>query len=139
MNLKNSISMKIVASLTAVLIVVCGIFATVLIRQRTAVLEADMLLRGRTMAIFGAATMRQVLEQAISSGRLTEAQVFDANYRKIAEGPLAGAAIPKYHTEYDSYLDQAILRTQDTLVEEDDAVVFAVLVDKNGYLPVHNS
>ena len=139
MNLKNSISMKIVASLTAVLVVVCGIFATVLIRQRTAVLEADMLLRGRTMAIFGATTMRQVLEQAIKSGDLTEAQVFDTNYRKITEGPLAGAAIPKYHTEYDSYLDQAILRTQDTLVEEDSAVVFAVLVDKNGYLPVHNS
>jgi methyl-accepting chemotaxis protein len=139
MNLKNSISMKIVASLTAVLIVVCGIFATVLIRQRTAVLEADMLLRGRTMAIFGAATMRQVLEQAINSGDLTEAQIFDTNYRKIDAGPLADAAIPKYHTEYDSYLDQAILRTQDTLVEEDHAVVFAVLVDKNGYLPVHNS
>ncbi len=139
MNLKNSISMKIVASLTAVLVVVCGIFATVLIRQRTAVLEADMLLRGRTMAIFGAATMRQVLEQAINSGRLTEAQIFDSNYRKIVDGPLAGTAIPKYHTEYDSYLDQAILRTQDALVEEDNAVVFAVLVDKNGYLPVHNS
>jgi methyl-accepting chemotaxis protein len=139
MNLKNSISLKIVASLTAVLIVVCGIFAAVLIRQRTAVLEADMLLRGRTMAIFGAAAMRQVLEQAIAPWRLTESQVFDTNYRKIADGPLAGTAIPKYHTEYDSYLDQAILRTQDTLVEEDDAVVFAVLVDKNGYLPVHNS
>jgi methyl-accepting chemotaxis protein len=139
MNLKNSISLKIVASLTAVLIVVCGIFAAVLIRQRTAVLEADMLLRGRTMAIFGAAAMRQVLEQAIAPWRLTESQVFDTNYRKIVDGPLAGTAIPKYHTEYDSYLDQAILRTQDTLVEEDDAVVFAVLVDKNGYLPVHNS
>lgn len=139
MNLKNSISLKIVASLTVVLIVVCGIFSAVLIRQRTAVLEADMLLRGRTMAIFGAAAMRQVLEQAITSGRLTEKQVFDTNYRKIVEGPLAGTALPKYHTDYDSYLDQAILRTQDTLVEEDDAVVFAVLVDKNGYLPVHNS
>jgi methyl-accepting chemotaxis protein len=139
MNLKNSISMKIVASLTAVLIVVCGIFSAVLIRQRTAVLEADMLLRGRTMAIFGAATMRQVLEQAINNGRLTEKQVFDTDYRKIVDGPLAGTALPKYHTEYDSYLDQTILRTQDTLVEEDDAVVFAVLVDKNGYLPVHNS
>ena len=139
MNLKNSISMKIVASLTAVLVVVCSIFATVLIRQRTAVLEEDKLLRGRTMAVFGAATMRQVLEQAISSGRLTEAQVFDTNYRKITTGPLAGAPIPKYHTEYDSYLDQTILRVQDALVEEDDDVVFAVLVDKNGYLPVHNS
>lgn len=139
MNFKNSISFKIVVSLTSILIVVCGIFSTVLIRQRTGVLEADMLLRGRTMAIFGAAAMRQVLEQAISSGRLTEKQVFDANYRKIVDGPLSGATIPKYHTEYDSYLDQAILHTQDTLVEEDDAVVFAVLVDKNGYLPVHNS
>jgi methyl-accepting chemotaxis protein len=139
MNFKNRISLKIVASLTVVLVVVCGIFSAVLIRQRTAVLEADMLLRGRTMAIFGAATMRQVLEQAISSGRLTEKQIFDTDYRKIVDGPLAKAAIPKYHTEYDSYLDQAILRTQDALVEEDNAVVFAVLVDKNGYLPVHNS
>ena len=123
MNIKSSISLKIVASLTVVLMVVCGIFASVLIRQRTADLEADMLLRGRTMAIFGAATMRQVLEQAISNGRLSEKQVFDVDYRKIVDGPLAGAALPKYHTEYDSYLDQAILRSQDTLVEEDDAVV----------------
>lgn len=139
MNIKNSISLKIVASLIVILVVVCGIFSAVLIRQRTSVLEADMLLRGRTMAIFGAATMRQVLEQAITDDRLTETQVFDTDYRQIVEGPLAGAAIPKYHTEYDSYLDQAIMRSQDTLVEEDDAVVFAVLVDKNGYLPVHNS
>ena len=139
MNFKNSISFKIVASLTAVLIVVCGIFAAVLIRQRTNVLEADMLLRGRTMAIFGAKTMERVLEDAILSRQLSAEQVFDTNYQKIVFGPLAGAAIPKYKTAYDSYLDERILKIEDTLVEEDDAVVFAVLVDHNGYLPVHNS
>jgi hypothetical protein len=91
MNLKNSISLKIVASLTAVLIIVCGIFSAVLIRQRTAVLEADMLLRGRTMAIFGAAAMRQVLEQAIAPWRLTESQVFDTNYRECPGAPAPAA------------------------------------------------
>lgn len=139
MNFKNSISFKIVVSLTIILVVVCGIFSAVIIRQRTAVLEADMLLRGRTMAIFGSKAMERVLEDAILSRHLSEEQVFDTNYQKIVFGPLAGAAIPKFKTAYDSYLDTRILKIQDALVEEDEAVVFAVLVDKNGYLPVHNS
>jgi methyl-accepting chemotaxis protein len=83
--------------------------------------------------------MERVLEEAIDSGALSEAQVFDANYRPILEGPLAKAAIPKYHTAYDEYLDRRIQSIVDTLLEEDSMVVFAVLVDRNGYLPTHNS
>jgi methyl-accepting chemotaxis protein len=45
---------------------------------------------------------------------------------------------PKYHTRYDSYMDKAILSIQDEMLKSPD-IVFAVTVDKNGYLPTHNS
>ncbi|MCL7983010.1 MAG: methyl-accepting chemotaxis protein, partial [marine benthic group bacterium] len=80
-----------------------------------------------------------VLEQSLASGQFTEAQLFDTDYRKISEGPLAGTSIPKYHTAYDLYLDQRIRDFEDTFLASDEMVVFAVLVDRNGYLPTHNS
>ncbi|AMV70796.1 hypothetical protein JCM30471_26030 [Desulfuromonas carbonis] len=133
------ISLKIVISLIAVLAVIMAIFTATLVQRRGEVLKDLMLTKARTLALFGAQAMEQVLEEAISSGQLTRAQVFDSDYQPITSGPLAGASIPKYHTAYDEYLDQNILELEDTLVQEDSMVVFAVLVDKNGYLPTHNT
>ena len=136
---RERISVKIVVSLIAVLAVIMGIFTYALVQRRGAVLKELMLTKARTLALFGAQTMEEVLEEAIRSGALTEEQVFDTDYKPITTGPLAGAAIPKYHTAYDEYLDQRIQGIEDTLVNEDSMVAFAVLVDRNGYLPTHNS
>jgi methyl-accepting chemotaxis protein len=133
------ISMKIVVSLVVVLAVILGGFTYFLVEDRAKVLQEMMLTKARTLALTGAKSMEQVLTEAIDSGQLSEAQVFDTDYRPITEGPLAGASIAKYHTAYDEYLDRRILGIQDTLVEEDSMLVFAVLVDRNGYLPTHNS
>ncbi len=114
-------------------------FTFALVQRRGVVLKELMLTKARTLALFGAQAMEEVLEEAISSGALTEEQVFDTDYQPITTGPLAGAAIPKYHTAYDQYLDQRIQGIEDTLVNEDSMVAFAVLVDRNGYLPTHNS
>jgi len=133
------ISLKIVISLIAVLAVIMAIFTVTLVQRRGDVLRDLMLTKARTLALFGAQAMEQVLEEAISSGQLTREQVFDADYQPITSGPLAGAAIPKYHTAYDQYLDRRIQDIEDTLVQEDSMVVFAVLVDRNGYLPTHNT
>jgi len=135
----DSISKKIVVSLIVVLTIILGGFTTLLVKKRGEVLKEQLLTKGRTMAIVGAKTMERVFEDALLSGQLTEAQVFDTDYKKITEGPLSGTSIPKYHTAYDRYLDARIQTIEDTFLEEDSMVVFAVLVDHNGYLPTHNA
>jgi methyl-accepting chemotaxis protein len=136
---RKRISLKIVVALIAVLAVIMALFTSLLVQRRAVILQEMMLTKARTQALVGAKSMEQVLEEAIASGALTVEQVFDTDYRPILEGPLAGAAIPKYHTAYDAYLDRRIQKLEDTLVEEDAMVTFAVLVDRNGYLPTHNS
>jgi methyl-accepting chemotaxis protein len=135
----DRISMKIVVSLIVVLAVIMAGFTYVIVERRAEVLKEMMLTKARTLALTGAKTMERVLEDAIDSGQLTREQVFDTDYKKITEGPLAGSAIPKYHTAYDRYLDKRIQGIEDTFLKEDSMVVFAVLVDRNGYLPTHDS
>jgi len=137
--ISQRISLKIVVALTAVLAVIMGGFTLLLVERRSEVLEQQMLTKARTMALVGAKSMERVLEDALESGQLTENQLFDTDYQEITSGPLAGSNIPKYHTAYDRYLDKRVQDIEDTFLREDSMVVFAVLVDRNGYLPVHNS
>jgi DNA-directed RNA polymerase specialized sigma54-like protein len=78
--------------------------------------------------------MERILVDAVDSGRFTQAEIFDENYV-----PIPGTEPQKYHTKYDAYLDETILAIEDEYQEKDNQVVFAVLVDRNGYLPTHNS
>jgi methyl-accepting chemotaxis protein len=135
----NRISKKIVVSLILVLAVIMAAFTALLVQKRGEVLREQLLTKARAMSLVGARTMEQVLGDAIGSGQFTKEQIFDTDYREITEGPLSGATIPKYHTAYDTYLDSSIQEILDTFVEEDSMVVFAVLVDRNGYLPTHNT
>ena len=134
----NRINVKIVMALIAVLAVIMVMSTILIVNQRSEVLREDMLVKASTLAKIGAKAIEGVLEQAISSGMFFEEQLFDTDYREIVDGSLAGSAIPKYHTAYDLYLDMTIKDFQDTFLTSDD-VVFAVLVDRNGYLPTHNS
>ena len=137
--LTNRISKKIVVSLVLVLTVILGGFSALLLKQQSDALQERLLAKSRMMALVGAKAMEQVLEEAISSGQLTEKQIFDSNYKPITTGPLAGSAVPKYHTAYDAFLDRRIQEIEDTFLNEDDMVVVAALVDRNGYLPTHDS
>jgi methyl-accepting chemotaxis protein len=137
--LKNSISMKICISLIVVLALIMGVFTTLFVERRATALKEIMFTKARVIAKVGASSMVTILEDAIDSGRFTREQIFDSDYRLITEGPLAGAAIPKYTTAYDAFLDSRIRTIEDTILEEDKMVVFAALVDRNGYLPTHIS
>ncbi len=110
-----------------------------IVDQRSRVLQEELLVKASALAKIGAKAMEGVLEQSLSNGQFFIEQLFDTDYQEITAGPLAGAAIPKYHTAYDLYLDQRIMAFQDTFLTSDEMVVFAVLVDRNGYLPTHNS
>jgi methyl-accepting chemotaxis protein len=137
--LTRSISAKIVIAMVVVLSVIMAVSTVLIVQRGGEMFRDELLVKGSSLAKVGAKAMEEILERAISSGSLTEEQVFDTAYQEIKSGPLAGTAIAKYHTAYDRYLDQAILHLQDEFLASDDMVVFAVLVDRNGYLPVHNT
>jgi methyl-accepting chemotaxis protein len=136
---KNSLSMQICISLIVVLTLIMGVFSYLFVEHRAATLKEILFAKAQVIALVGASSMSALLEDAVESGRFTREQIFDHDYRLITEGPLAGTADPKFRTVYDAYLDSKISPIQDTILEEDKMVVFAVLVDRNGYVPTHHS
>jgi len=135
----NRISVKIVLALVGVLALVMSLSTFVIVEKRSKMVREELLVKASSMAKLGAKAIEGVLEQSLSSGQFFEEQLFDTDYQEIVEGPLSGSAIPKYRTAYDLYLDLTIKDFQDTFSASDSMVVFAVLVDVNGYLPTHNS
>jgi len=135
----NRINVKIVMALISVLAVIMVISTYMIVEQRSKVLREELLVKASALAKIGASSIEGVFESALATGLFNEEQLFDTDYKEIVEGPLAGSAIPKYHTAYDLYLDMTIKDFQDTFQASDKMVVFAVLVDRNGYLPTHNS
>src|SRR6266571_3839693 len=97
-------------------------------------MEEELQSKGKSEALSGSRVMERVLAEAVDSGKFTLEDLFDEQYV-----PIPGTDPLKYHTKYDRYLDEAILSIEDEYLEKDDQVVFAVLVDRNGYLPTHNS
>ncbi|MBI9050206.1 MAG: PAS domain S-box protein [Anaerolineaceae bacterium] len=95
--------------------------------------EEALLAKGKMIASTGAAISQHILEEAISTGTLTEAQVFDTNYI-----PIPDTDPQKYHTSYDFYTDEHAVKIQDGFLQDSD-ISFAIMVDINGYLPTHNT
>ncbi len=131
--MSSKVSVKIAGILIMVMMLIMTIFTVYFVNSRSANMEEELLLIAKIEALTGAKMMEQVLEEMINSGRFTEDEVFDTNYI-----PIPNTDPQKYHTRYDSYLDKVILKIEDEYLK-DEQVVFAVLVDKNGYLPTHNS
>jgi methyl-accepting chemotaxis protein len=131
--MSKKLSIKIAGILIMVMIIIMTIFTVYFVRARSDNMESELLSKGRIEALTGATTMERVLEEAIDSGRFTVEEIFSENYV-----PIPGTDPQKYHTPYDSYLDKAIQKLEDEFLK-DEQVVFAVVVDRNGYLPTHNS
>jgi len=72
--------------------------------------------------------------QLLSSGELTMPQLFDTFYI-----PVAGTDPQKFHTQYDRTVDPVLVTILDKYLNKDIRLVFLVAVDRNGYLPTHNS
>jgi len=52
--------------------------------------------------------------------------------------PLPKTDPPKYTTDWDKLSDRDVQPIEEAVLGKSAAIVFAVLVDKNGYLPTHN-
>jgi methyl-accepting chemotaxis protein len=70
----------------------------------------------------------------LTSGRLSMPQLFDTFYI-----PIPGTDPQKFHTQYDTLADGILQPIIDRYVEKDKRLVFFIAVDRNGYLPTHNT
>jgi methyl-accepting chemotaxis protein len=129
----SKISVKVAILVTLVLSIVVVAGSYYIITQQSESLEAQLLKRGKIESIIGAKLIGRVIEEAVDNGVFSVTDAFDTDYVQIP-----GFKPEKYHTKYDFYLDKAILSIQDEFLK-DESVVFAVTVDRNGYLPTHNT
>ena len=74
------------------------------------------------------------LERWIANKEMTEEKLFSFLYY-----PIVNSDPPKYNTDYDKLSDRDILPIEDAVLGKSSLIVFAVMVDKNGYLPTHNT
>ncbi len=81
-----------------------------------------------------AARIAAMFEQALAAGDITEAALFDTDYQ-----PIAGSNPPQHTTGTSALADRLLPAIQEPLLSLDPRVVFAVAVDRNGYLPTHNT
>jgi len=131
--MSHKLSVKIVSILIMVMVVIMTAFSVYFVRSRSASMEEELLSKGRILAQTGAKSMERILAEAVASGQLTREQLFDEKYL-----PIPGTEPLKYHSQFDRFTDAAILPLEDEFLR-DDQVVFAALVDRNGYLPTHNT
>jgi methyl-accepting chemotaxis protein len=127
------LAVKIVGILILVMMLIMTLFTVYFVRWRSANMYADLQAKGRVLAITGAASMARVLTDAVNDRKFKLEEIFDSNYL-----PIPATNPQKFTTTYDAFLDKAILPLEDSFLK-DDEVEFAVLVDRNGYLPTHNS
>lgn len=129
----NKIGIKVAVLVNFVLFIVIAAGAYYLMQQQSLSLENQLLERGRIESLVGARQVGKILDEAIDNGVFGVSDAFDVDYE-----PIPGVDPPKFHTRYDSYLDKAILAMEDEFLK-DASVVYAVAVDRNGYLPTHNT
>ncbi len=131
--LGNSLRKKIAFAMVATSVVVFAVFAYYDLQEQHRSQEEMLLAKGKILALTGAQTSSAILEDALASGQLTRDQLFDTKYV-----PIPNTKPEKYHTAYDAFTDKAFQQIEDRFLADPD-VVFAVLVDRNGYLPTHNT
>jgi methyl-accepting chemotaxis protein len=92
-------------------------------------------IHAKTPAVVQAAAhdIEIILEQAIASNRISESDLFDEKYERIA-----GVEPPKYHTRFDKLTDEIFPRIQEAILDKYAEFVYAGAVDRNGYFPTHN-
>jgi len=75
----------------------------------------------------------EALERWISAKETTEQKLFSALYY-----PVQKTDPPKFTTDWDRLSDRDVLPIEEAILAKSSMLVFAVLVDRNGYLPTHN-
>lgn len=72
--------------------------------------------------------------QLLDSGTLTAGQLFDTFYI-----PIPDTNPQKYKTQYDQLTDETLRHILDEYAKRHPNILFTIAVDRNGYLPTHNT
>ncbi|HEX7624373.1 MAG TPA: hypothetical protein VF400_12430, partial [Anaeromyxobacteraceae bacterium] len=72
------------------------------------------------------------LEKWTASKEITEEKLFGALYY-----PMPKTSPPRYTTDWDRLSDRDILALEEAVLTKSSSILFAILIDKNGYLPTH--
>ncbi len=84
-------------------------------------------------AIEAATAVAGMFEQALASGQIGMAELFDENYR-----PVPGSDPVQHLTRFVELTDRLLPPLQEKLLAGNRRVVFCAAVDRNGFLPTHN-
>lgn len=95
--------------------------------------ENLLLEKCRIEALTGARVMSEMMEFLVNQKILSESDLFDTAYREIP-----GTNPKKYNTKYDAVFDRYFQKIEDEFLLDPD-IDFAVLADRNGYVPTHNT
>jgi methyl-accepting chemotaxis protein len=87
----------------------------------------------RAVAQRAAKEVGKLFEQAVASGQISEAALFDRHYK-----PIPNTNPPKHTTGFDSFTDRVLPPLQEKILEEMPQLAYAGAVDNNGYFPTHN-
>jgi methyl-accepting chemotaxis protein len=85
-------------------------------------------------AIDAAAMVSMVFEEAVGDGKLTREALFDTDY-----APLEKTNPQQFRSRSLDVLESILPPIQEPLLAGDKRMIFCAAVDRNGYLPVHNT
>lgn len=74
------------------------------------------------------------LTEALRSGTLTEADLFDRNYQPYPKK----TDPPKFTTRFDAFFDRVVSPMQEALLSRDSQLAYAICFDDQAYVPTHN-
>jgi methyl-accepting chemotaxis protein len=86
-----------------------------------------------TRAMEAGRALTKLFEDAVASGAVSLEDLFDSNYVEIA-----GSNPVQYRTKFLDWADRALPPLQEAFLSQDKTMAFAAMIDRNGYLPVHN-
>ena len=75
----------------------------------------------------------EAMEKWIANKEVTEDRLFSSLYY-----PVAKTDPPKFTTDWDRLSDRDIQGIEESVMSRSASLIFAVLVDRNGYLPTHD-
>ena len=86
-----------------------------------------------TRAMEAGAALTRIFEGAVASGAISIDDMFDTDYVEIpGSNPL------QHRTRILDWADRALPPFQEAFLARDPRMVFCAMIDRNGYLPVHN-
>jgi methyl-accepting chemotaxis protein len=80
-----------------------------------------------------AARIGALFEQAVASGAVSAADLFDERYQ-----PVAGTQPQQHTARFNALTDRLLPQAQEPVLALSDKVVFCIAADRNGYVSTHN-